>query len=381
MEETQVSKVVQIGAEWLNERAGGLNRYTQGICDGLVDSGVNQRWLVMADSILPDNVTPVASPQSSLLHRWRKMREAWPTAASGANVVASHFALYGFPVLDRLRRMPHVVHFHGPWAGESAAEGASAFAKSMKHLMEVSVYNTGDKFIVLSEAFKSLLCERYNVEPDKVSVIPGGVDTSKFTSTLSRREARQQLGWSEDQPTILCVRRLVHRMGLENLLAAFENVLIRHPEARLLIAGKGPLGNVLKDAIYRRGLDQSIVLLGFVPDDDLPIAYRAADLSIVPTESLEGFGLIIPESLASGTPALVTPIGGMPEVVRDLSSNLVLSGSGADAISEGIIAALSGHLALPNCDECENYARERFDWSRIAEKVLAVYCKAIECHA
>ena len=65
-------------------------------------------------------------------------------------------------------------------------------------------------------------------------------------------------------------------------------------------------------------------LLGFVAEEDLPWLYRACDISIVPSVALEGFGLPTIESLAAGTPVLVTPIGGLPETVSELDP-----GSGA----------------------------------------------------
>lgn len=64
--------------------------------------------------------------------------------------------------------------------------------------------------------------------------------------------------------------------------------------------------------IVDRGLSDNVELLGFVPDDLLPHIYRAADLSIVPTQALEGFGLIALEALAAGTPVIVSPVGGPP---------------------------------------------------------------------
>jgi glycosyltransferase involved in cell wall biosynthesis len=97
-----------------------------------------------------------------------------------------------------------------------------------------------------------------------------------------------------------------------------------HPEVLLLIAGKGPLHDALSARIEDLGLQRHVRLLGYVPDADLALAYRAADLSVVPTVALEGFGLITVESLAAGTPVLVTPVGGLPETVQALAPNLIL---------------------------------------------------------
>jgi glycosyltransferase involved in cell wall biosynthesis len=152
-----------------------------------------------------------------------------------------------------------------------------------------------------------------------------------------------------------------------------EHVRNHHPEALLLIAGKGPLRDKLIATIRSKNLEHHVRLLGFVPDEDLPLAYRAANLSIVPTIQHEGFGLITIESLAAGTPVLVTPIGGLPETVRDLSEELILPDASVAALQEGIGAALNGDLHLPDAETCRNYARRRFDWPVIARQVRQVY--------
>src|SRR4029077_10786197 len=128
--------------------------------------------------------------------------------------------------------------------------------------------------------------------------------------------------------------------------------------------------------VEQKNLKDHVKLAGFVPDADLPPAYRAADLSVVPSISLEGFGLIVLESLAAGTPVLVTPVGGLPEVVSGLSKDLVLDGSSAAQLAEGIVARLRYPDSLPSDTACQAYAKENFDWPVIAKRVLDVYKNA-----
>lgn len=378
-------ELTQLGAEWLTVRAGGLNRYAEGLSRALAARGVSQRWLVMGEEDLRPSdevhVEAVARPGDGLLGRWRAMQRAWNRQAAASDAAVSHFALYAYPVRKHLKRTPHVVQFHGPWAEESDVEGAGGIKVRLKRHVEKAVYATGDRFITLSQAFADILAERYGVDPARIRIIPGGVDVERFDTGLTRPEARERLGWDQDRPTLLCVRRLVRRMGLESLIESMRAVLAKHPEALLLVAGKGPISEELGELIQRRGLRNSVRLLGFVPDEDLPIAYRAADLSIVPTQSLEGFGLIIPESFASGTPALVTPVGGMPEVVRGLDPGLILQGAKTEDLAAGLLSALDNPSGLPSDAVCQAYARERFSWPVIAEQILEVYREAIADYA
>lgn len=376
---------VQVGAEWLTWRAGGLNRYADGLARALGAAGAPQRWLVAGDEDLAPSpgvsVLACAPAGAPLLRRWRGFGRRWPEASIGARCVATHFALYAFPLRAELRRRPHVVHFHGPWADESRAEGAGRVATALKRRLERSVYRTGDRFITLSRAFAEILVGRYGVDPSRVRVIPGGVNVERFACGVPRVEARRALGWDADRPTVLCVRRLVQRMGLEQLVEAARALHADVPEAVVLVAGKGPLVSRLDELIHAAGLEGVVRPLGFVPDEALPLAYRAADLTVAPSQSLEGFGLVLVESLAAGTPPLVTPVGGMPEVVRDLAPGLVLPGADSGSIGAGLVAALSGRLALPSAERCAAFARERYAWPRVAGLVRGVYDEAIAEHA
>jgi glycosyltransferase involved in cell wall biosynthesis len=174
------------------------------------------------------------------------------------------------------------------------------------------------------------------------------------------------------------MRRLVSRMGLEDLIDAMAIVKPLLPDVLLTIAGKGPLASQLQDRIVARGLEGNVTLAGFVPDETVPLWYRAADLSVVPTVSLEGFGLTTIESLAAGTPVLVTPVGGLPEAVAPLSRDLVLPSGGCKAIGEGMADALLGRLKLPGEEACRKYARENFDRPVVAAQVAQIYREAID---
>jgi glycosyltransferase involved in cell wall biosynthesis len=125
------------------------------------------------------------------------------------------------------------------------------------------------------------------------------------------------------------------------------------------------------------GLGNHVKLLGFVPDDDLPTAYRAATISIVPTIALEGFGLVAVESLAAGTPALVTPVGGLPEVVCDLSESLITESASIKHIAARILDVVDGTVSVPTANACTAFARSHYSWQSVAQKTRTVYEDAL----
>jgi glycosyltransferase involved in cell wall biosynthesis len=310
---------------------------------------------------------------------WSARRAILEALASkrAPDIVAVHFALFALPGLDRLRSRPLIVHFHGPWAEESRIEGAGRASTGVKIAVERLIYRRANRIVALSQAFAEILERVYGVPRSKISIIPGGVDCGRFDLDASRAEARARLGWEVGRPTVLVVRRLARRMGLPAIISSMLDIRERVPDVRLLIAGKGDQAPALQRLIEELDLAQTVRLAGFIPDGLLPWAYKAADLTVVPSTQLEGFGLITAESLAAGTPVLVTPVGGLPETVAPLQRELVLRGCAPEDLARGISGALTGALPLPSAAQCSAYARERFDWTLVAARMRDLYVDAL----
>lgn len=372
---------LQLGKGWFPEQSGGLNRYYHGLLQNLPVEGVGVRGLVagsdQVSSSSDGTVNSFAPSKSGLASRWRGVRTGFRQLfeRNPRSLVVSHFALYAAPCLDLIPRDRFVVHFHGPWADESRAEGANLFVAAAKRGLEQRVYNRAARFIVLSQAFARILAERHAVNPDRIRVIPGGVNSERFSVTETREEARGRLDWPTDRPILFVVRRLVRRMGLENLIDAVKQARTRVPDLLVLIAGSGPMARELEERCVVQGVERNVRLLGYLHDDLLPLAYRAADLSIVPSVALEGFGLIVAESLAAGTPVLVTGVGGLPETLEGLSPQCIVREVGTDALGSAIADAFRGGMTLPTAAECSAHARNRFDWRQVVRKVRETYAE------
>jgi len=375
---------IQVGMGWQPEEAGGLNRLFHELMLRLPHEGVAVHGLVAGGSQVEREsngaVRAFAPAAAPILRRLRAARRAvrallqtlLRSQASDRLVLVSHFAPYGLALLGAARRHPLVVYFHGPWSDESRKEGRGWLSGRVRHALEARVYRRAERCIVLSRAFARVLEHDFGVPPERITVIPGGVDVAHFARPGSRADARRALGWSESAPTVLAVRRLVRRTGVDRLIDALPALRARVPGVRVMIAGDGPERAALEAQAKALGVADAVRFLGFVREEQLPLAYRAADLSVVPSVSLEGFGLIVPESLSAGTPVLVTPVGGLPETVAGLSDALVLRDASAAAIADGLSAALLGERAMPSPAECEAFARSRYDWPVIARHVAGL---------
>jgi glycogen(starch) synthase len=376
-------QTLQIGGEWHTERAGGLNSYYFELLRHLGPTGTEARGLVAGSDDVrvasKGQVVAFARPDAMLPARMFSLRRMALKQLSGNRIdlIASHFALYAMPILDCLKKIPTVVHFHGPWAAESDANGASSYQSRLKAGMERSVYARAKRLIVLSAAFKDVLIAGYGVAEDRVRVVPGGIDADRFNTGISRIEARRRLGWPTNRPIILTVRRQVRRMGLETLMDAAKLLIEQCPDVLLLLGGTGPIADELQKRIVELGLADNVRRLGRIEDADLPLAYRAADMTVVPSQTLEGFGLITLESLASGTPVYVTPIGGLPEIVEPFAAQCIFANTSAGEIANVLKEALRGERPTPSDESCRAYAAENFSWPQIVQRVRTVYDEAL----
>jgi len=265
--------------------------------------------------------------------------------------------------------LPKVYWFISPWAAEWKVMNPEAhfvsrlFNTSLRNRMEELALQGSDAVFVESEFIRRELKFHHRKVPDrKITLIPGAVDLTKFRPEGTREENRARFGLGPG-PTALTVRRLVERMGIDLLIRAAAEI----PGLQVVIGGDGPLRGELE--ALATALKVPAKFLGYIPDADLPSLYRAADLFVLPTRALEGFGLVAIEAMACGTPALGTPVGAIPEVLGPLK--LLFDDVTPQAIAGGIRRFLAEKDAgLP--DRCRTHVAAHYDWSKVIVKVEEV---------
>ncbi len=360
---------VSVAQSWPDDRPGGLNRYAADLHAALLARGVDDRLVVFGPaSTAGPGVHRAGSEDASLSRRLTSIRSAAAGAGTDAAVLATHFALYGtLPALTPpLRRLPLVAHFHGPWADESRAQGARGLALRAKDAVEGRHVRSARSVITASAAFADLVVERHAVPRERVRVVHPGVDTERFTALdeEARTALRASLGVGPDDFLAVTARRLVPRMGLEVLLGAWPAA----PGRRLVVIGDGPSRAALESAAA--GVPGA-ALVGRVEDEALVRWYQAADVVVVPSTSLEGFGLVVLESLACGTPVLASAVGGMTEVLPLLDPGLLVAPGDVEAWRARLEAGARGD-GLPGRDACREFALTR-SVDRFAAEVSEVY--------
>jgi phosphatidylinositol alpha-1,6-mannosyltransferase len=154
-----------------------------------------------------------------------------------------------------------------------------------------------------------------------------GVDTDRFYPGCGGEEMRKRLDIPADAPVVVCVARMVKRKGQDTLVRAWPSVLRSVPDARLLLVGDGPNRARIERMVRRRGLQDSVIMTGRVPAEDIPKCMDAGDVFAMPCRSrlfgleAEAFGIVFLEAAACGLPVIAGDSGGAPDVAAGLDGS------------------------------------------------------------
>jgi glycosyltransferase involved in cell wall biosynthesis len=240
--------------------------------------------------------------------------------------------------------------------------------------IEKKVMNNSDRIVVLSEFTRDRLHRFYGIAGEKIEVIPGGVDLERFYPAHEKMGIRNGLNIPSGKMILFTVRNLVPRMGLENLITAIREVVKVTPDIYLVLGGDGPLKEDLADLTRQLGVEGFIRFVGFIPEGELPAYYRMADVFVLPTLELEGFGLVTLEALASGVPALGTPVGGTVEILKVLNPRLLFKDKSPESIARLILEtcrefredpASQGKLSI----QCRRFVEQNYSWEKNLDKL------------
>lgn len=292
--------------------------------------------------------------------------------------VHQSMAAIGPLLLYPLRRLPLFYYFHSPWHDEYLTKkrnenrktrAKDRFIARIMRLIESRILFKSSRVIVLSQFMRDNVVDIHQCSPDKVRIIPGGVDLNRFQLPLGGKAAvKQDIHLPQDKTIFLTVRNLVPRMGLENLIMAFNHSKTLRDRSILLIGGSGLLEKRLKAMVNSFDLNKIVRFLGHIPDDSLPHIYQSADFFVLPTEKLEGFGLVILEAMACGIPVLGTPIGAIPEVIKGFDKRLLFKGTRWEDIKmkmEEVVEIKDLYAFDPS--HCREFIENRYSWKKTAD--------------
>ncbi len=240
---------------------------------------------------------------------------------------------------DLRRAGVHIVHAYNFYANVFAVPAArlAGVPVVIASIRDMGVYldaaqrhvqrmacQLADRILVNADAVKRwLVSDGY--DEDKIVVIGNGIDLRQFSVTMPQADLRGDLGMAPGTPVVLLVSRLVPRKGVEHFLDAAARIVPQMPHVRfVIVGGQGP------DTTYRAAMERYAARVGVArhvvftgPRRDIPSLMAQATVSVLPSLS-EGLSNVLLESMAVGAPVVATRVGGVPEVIEDGVSGLLV---------------------------------------------------------
>jgi mannosylfructose-phosphate synthase len=217
----------------------------------------------------------------------------------------------------------------------------------------------------------------YDFESPDLEVIPPGVDIGRFRP-LDKDESDKELEVPER--FIFSLSRIDSNKGIDYLIRAFA-LASEKTDACLVIGGgsKNPkdheieVKSDLERLVAELGLEERVRFTGYIPDEQLEVYYRKAQLFVLPSK-YEPFGMTVLEAMACGTPVVATRLGGLRNVLHDGEDSLLVDPSDPDELSTTISRMLSDRkLASRLAENGMRLVREQYSWDGIAKRTLSFY--------
>lgn len=241
--------------------------------------------------------------------------------------------------------------------------------------LDALAFRFADKITAVSPDIKDDLVRR-GVRGNGIQVIANGIDVEKFSAAGGRRSAaRAEFGFGEHDFVIGTIGRLSPEKGHAILLTAAREIVAGEENARFLIVGDGPLREGLEQESRRLGLGDKVVFGGV--QKDMPKIYAAIDLLAMPSLA-EGLPMTLLEAMAARVPAVLTEVGGIPDVISNGESGLLIPSGDAWALTEAILKLIgSSSLRQRLAEGAYKTVSQNYSTPRMAAEYRAVYADVI----
>ncbi len=366
--------------------SGGMKEHVLTLCRGLVARGHEVELATAATSEITDaarlagfavHEIPLVGPLNPIQDPRAVRVLARLVHSGGYDIVHAHGFKAGF--IGRLAvrmagglRRPFIVTAHNHVLTRTdTAKTARWRYRTVERALERYV----TRYIAVSESIARELLHSYNLPAEKVVVVPNGVDVTPFLSEQDPAAARESLGVPVDAPVVGLAARFSAQKGLRDLIAATPELVRRVPGVRVVIGGSGPLESQLRSQAMALGVGDVIVWPGHVLS--MPRFLSALDVFVSPATT-EAFGIALIEAAAAGVPTVATRVGGVPEVIIDGETGLLVAPHDPTALAQAVVGLLEDrHTAIKLAEHARRRAIVEFSPERMVDGTIAVYEDAL----
>lgn len=230
--------------------------------------------------------------------------------------------------------------------------------------------------IVNSNYMKNEVQRLFGLPYDKINVIPNGVNLQLFSNVNIDYDFRRQYAM-DNEKIILYVGRLVYEKGIQNLIAAMPKILDRYHDSKLIICGRGGMIDELREQVKYLGIENKVYFAGYCDSKKMQKMYKCADVAVFPS-TYEPFGIVAIESMLSGTPTIVSDVGGLNEIIEHGVTGMKSYAGNANSIADSVLSLLFDPKLCANISQnAIKKVRENYNWSKITDSTYYVYQLAI----
>ena len=230
--------------------------------------------------------------------------------------------------------------------------------------------------IVNSNYMKRELQSLFGLPFEKINVVPNGININMFSGVERDYDFRRQYAL-DNEKIILFMGRLVYEKGVQHLISAMPKILSGYHDAKLVIAGKGGMTDELKAQVNSMGISNKVYFTGYMDSKQVCKMYKCADVSVFPS-TYEPFGIVALEAMLSGTPVVVSDIGGLNEIVTHGENGMKSYAGNPNSIADSILALLyNPQLSQEVVKKAKNMVKNEYNWAKIAQDTHFTYQKAI----
>jgi phosphatidylinositol alpha-mannosyltransferase len=259
-----------------------------------------------------------------------------------------------FQILDSAR-CPNVATFH--------TFGGFSFSYWAGRVVLDRYMNKLDERIAVSSAARHFVSTYF---PGDYTIIPNGVDVDFYANAKPFPE------FQDGKVNLLFVGRVEPRKGAMYLLKAYAQIKRRHPNTRLIIAGRGPeIGDLRRFAHGHKVGD--VLFAGRVSDEDKARFYKTADVFVAPSTGQESFGIVLLEAMAAGRAVVASDIHGYKRVVQRNVSGLLVEPKDPDALADALERLILDPDLRRGLGEAGAKRAHDYDWQHVTGELLHVY--------
>jgi glycosyltransferase involved in cell wall biosynthesis len=235
---------------------------------------------------------------------------------------------------------------------------------------------------VLNENVKRIFAEN-GVPDERLIHVPNGVDVARFSGVdpAECRTVREKFGLEDEGPVLFFAGTVMPRKGVVQLVEAVGDVVNRgNPDLQLVIAGETDLDEAYtertRSLISELEIEENVTFTGYLDDSDLLPLYRASDAFVLPSFE-EGFGMVVSEAMAAGTPVVASDISGIRQQIDHGDSGLLVEPGDVDGLAGAIRKLVENPAKRRQMGERSERRAQRFSWETVTDQYTDVYADVV----